>query len=62
MSELSRAAQAIWDAWDKAPLSPDFDQMDRDALAAALSAAALYCKRDRLLLLSIAEEIKTGSV
>ena len=39
MTELSPAAQAVWDAWQKAPMSLDIEQMDRDALAAALRAA-----------------------
>ena len=40
MTELSPAAQAVWDAWQKAPISLDIEQSDRDALAAALRAAA----------------------
>ena len=40
MTELSPAAQATWDAWLTAPVSLDIEQSDRDALAAALRAAA----------------------
>ena len=40
MTELSPAAQAVWDAWQKAPISLDLVQTDRDALAAAFRAAA----------------------
>lgn len=39
-TELSPAAQATWDAWQKAPVSLDIQQSDRDALAAALRAVA----------------------
>lgn len=54
MTELSPAAEAVLDAafepWET-----------RDApssiAAAALRTAALYCKRDRLQLLAIAEEL-----
>ena len=42
---LSPAAQAVWAAWEKTPIySLDKEQADRDALAAALRAAAdLVC-------------------
>ncbi len=40
MTDLSPAAQAVWDAWEKTPVSLDIVQTDRDALAAALRAAA----------------------
>ena len=38
MTELSPAAQAVWNAWQKAPVYFDIEQSDRDALAAALRA------------------------
>lgn len=38
--QLSPAAQSIWNAWENSPVSLDFDQADRNALAAALRAAA----------------------
>ena len=55
---LSPAAQAVLDAY-----CTEADRLDREAgheemLAAALRAAALYCKRDRLQLLAIADELK----
>ena len=34
-------------------------KMDCHGVAAALRAAALYCKRDRLILLSFADELET---
>jgi hypothetical protein len=40
MTDLSPAAQAVWDAWEKTPVSLDIVQTDREALAAALRAAA----------------------
>lgn len=58
MTGLSPAAKAVWSAWEKAPMSLDLEQMDRDALAASLRAAANYCKRDKLILLSIADELE----
>lgn len=42
-----RAAQDVQDEWDMS-----------EAIAAALRAAALYTKRDRLILLSIADELE----
>jgi len=38
--QLSSAAQSIWNAWENSPVSLDFDQSDRNALAAGLRAAA----------------------
>lgn len=55
---LSLAAQAVWTAWSEAELFLNIELTDRCALAAALRAAALYCKRDRLLLLTIADELE----
>ena len=52
MSELSPAAQAVLDAYR------DADIDDAVTAAAVLRAAALYCKRDRLQLLSIADELE----
>lgn len=55
MTDLSPAAQTVLDAyWDDAPL----ESGARCGLASALRAAALYCKRDRLQLLSIAGELE----
>ena len=57
----SPAAKAVWAAWSNAEIFFDIELTDRCALAAALRAAALYCKRDRLLLLSFAEELDPNS-
>ncbi len=54
MSELSSKAQAVLDAYRSSHLSID-------NLAAALRAAALYCKQDRIRLLAIAEELENLS-
>jgi hypothetical protein len=56
MSELSPAAQAVWEAFneDEAGVFVDYGEK----LAAALRAAALYCKRDRLQLIVIANELE----
>ena len=57
--QLSPAAQAILDAAEAGldgyiePLPPTW----KSSVSAALRAAALYCKRDRLQLLAIAEEL-----
>ena len=55
MADLSPAAQAVLDACDQA-----FDQCGTTAqgLAAALKAAALYCTRERRVLLTIAAELE----
>lgn len=53
MSNLSPAAQAVlraaYDAQDEWDMS--------EAIAAALRAAGMYCKRDRVQLFSIADEL-----
>lgn len=56
MSEpLSPAAQVVLDAF----LSGIWESTgDRQRLAAALRAAALYCKRDGAILLAIADELE----
>jgi hypothetical protein len=57
MSKVSSAANAILDAWEnewnKASLCHD-----QHSIAAVLRAAALYCERDRLQLLAIADELE----
>ena len=59
MKKLSPAAQAVLDAinkeLDEAPWDLTF--IAGSAAAAALRAAAVYCKRDKLILLSIANEL-----
>jgi hypothetical protein len=57
MTNLSPAAQAVLDAHDNAPFE-NFVAADRLAVAAALRAAALHCKRDTLILLAIADELE----
>jgi hypothetical protein len=49
---LSPAARAVLDAYQLAPIE------DELTAAAVLRAAALYCRRDTLILLSIAEELE----
>ena len=55
---LSPAAQAVLDAADSA-----FDQAGttRQGIAAALRAAALYCTRERRILMTIAAELEGGN-
>ena len=57
---LSPAARAIVDAFnDRYELcGPLEDNWHEVSLAAALRAAALYCERDRLILLSLADELE----
>ena len=52
--KLSPAAQAVLDAYQFAPIE------DELTAAAVLRAVALYCKRDRLQLLAIADELEIG--
>ena len=59
MLELSPAAQAVLDAYHQEAI--DYIEewgtfRHKSGLAAALRAAALYCKRDRLQLIAIASE------
>jgi len=56
MSELSPQAQAVWDAYELVDCDPYKIDPRKAGLAAALRAAALYCKRDRLQLIAIASE------
>lgn len=54
--KLSPAAQAVLDAGMEHS-GPAFEPVVRRLTAAALRAAALYCKRDKLILLSFADEL-----
>ena len=54
MTNLSFAAQEVYDAFICTPI----EFSDKKALAAALRAAALCCKRDQLQLLAIADELE----
>jgi hypothetical protein len=58
MTDLSPAAQAVLDAAFTLADNLDRDVTDTEMIAAALRAAAVYCKRDRLHLLSIADELE----
>jgi len=56
LTDLSPAARAVLDAY-----ITGLATKRRNAIAAALRAAALYCTRDRLVLLSIAAELEGAS-
>ena len=57
MTDLSHAAQAVLDAAYE--VRPWMIRVDSgDIAAAALRAAALYCKRDAVTLLAIADELE----
>lgn len=60
MPDLSPQAQAVMGAFSKYPLHGDFiaKTLMHGALPAALRAAALCCKRDTLILLSLADELE----
>lgn len=62
MAELSPATQAVLDAFGKYPLHHDNPShgLLHGALPTALRAAALYTKRDKLILLSIADELESA--
>lgn len=63
MTNLSSAAQAVLDAANDAYWSTE-EMCPNDAeviAAAALRAAALYCKRDRLQLLALADELENSN-
>jgi hypothetical protein len=54
MTNLSFAAQEVYDAFICTPV----EFSDKKALAAAIRAAVLCCKRDQLQLLAIADELE----
>ncbi len=59
MTDLSPAAQAVYDAfWEGICYNDDITDSN---IAAALRAAALYCKRDTLQLLAIADELEASN-
>lgn len=58
MTDLPSAAQAILDALYMEALNGPQQLMARAHAVAALRAAAVYCKRDRLELLAIAAELE----
>jgi len=52
MSKLSRQAQSILDAYQHAPLE------DEATIAEVLRTVALYCERDKIILMTLAEEFE----
>jgi len=60
MADLSRSAQQVLDeAWGSPWDADDLDLADVEVIVAyALRGAALYCTRDRLILLALAEELE----
>lgn len=60
MTNLSSAAQAVLDAAEPCIAPYECPGLET-ALAAALRAAALYCKRDRLQLLALADELENSN-
>jgi len=57
MTDLSPAAQAVLDAY----IYETCDTPSRFGLAAALRAAAVYCTRERRILMTIAAELETST-
>jgi hypothetical protein len=58
MTDLSPSAQAVLNAYFTHADLLNREVSHEEMIAAALRAAALYCKRDRLHLLSIADELE----
>jgi hypothetical protein len=56
MADLSPAAQAVLDAYQLAPIE------DELTAAAVLRAAALYCTRERRILMAIAAELEATAM
>ncbi len=52
MSKLSRQAQSILDAYQHAPIE------DEATIAEVLRTVALYCERDKIILMTLAEEFE----
>lgn len=61
MAELSPAAQAVMDGFNREAKPEPYHQ--REAVAAALRAAAIYsyCPVDRRILMTIADELEATS-
>lgn len=57
MTDLSPAAQAAMDAAEPCVAPNECPGLEA-AIAAALRAAALHCKRDKIILLSLADELE----
>ena len=62
MTDLSPAAQAVLDAFlgDCEHTGLQMDDL-RENVAAALRAAAVYCTRERRILMTIAAELETST-
>ena len=58
MTELSPQAQEVFWAFNRAASGKPDDWHYLPAIAATLRTAALYCKRDKLILLTLAEELE----
>jgi hypothetical protein len=63
MADLSPAAQAVRNAalatYDKSiPKDDSLWALDRASVVAALRAAAIYCTRERRILMTIADELE----
>jgi uncharacterized membrane protein len=62
MADLSPAAQSVLEAVESAMeggfIEPDFVPYEARKIVAALRATALYCTRERLILMAIADELE----
>ncbi len=58
MTELSPQAKEVFWAFNRAASGKPDDWHYLPAIAAALRAAALYCKQDRIRLLAVADELE----
>jgi hypothetical protein len=58
MTDLSPAAQAVLDAYANRAMRDLHGRWVESAIAAALRAAALYCTRERRILMTIAAELE----
>jgi hypothetical protein len=58
VTKLSPAALAVMTAGTMGNPNVINDPVYRQCIAAALRAAALYCKRDTLIILSLADELE----
>ena len=57
MTDLSPAAQGVLDAWGNVIRADNYGGRVEVPLAAALRAAAVYCTRERRILMTIADEL-----
>lgn len=55
---MKEQAKRIYDAWEEEFIKENNPHYEHTAVAAVLRTAALYCKRDALILLSLAEELE----